>query len=685
MRGLQAIVGVAIGLSTLAVLATTSAYAQLIQEDRVEAVMLASNGRADGMPMIEERLTVAIDGQHATSTLTQVYENRTGGQTEGRYKLRAGMGSHVDGFAYWNGEQKIVGEVFEKQLANQVYDRVTTRRRDPGLLEQEGEGAFGFKVSPIESKEKKRIELRWTKWLEKTTHTVRYRAPITRSDAEIVITIAGAVKDVTSSTHKLHVEKTGSGVRLRSDGQRGKGELIVEWTVDEKDWQPVAYVQKGGDKSDGWFAAALSAPSIDDKKVAAKDVTIVIDRSGSMSGEAMENARTAAANMIKRLDARDRINVISFSDEVDPLFSAPQTLDAETRERAVSFAERLRPGGGTDIALALKTAIKSQDRKDGRPRVVIFMTDGQSEAEQALEAAKSDTGDVRVFTLGLGKEVNKPLLQRIAAVKRGRFVYVDSPANLDSEVGKLAASIAKPVFVNVSVEVEGMQGVRIYPRSIPDLFAQDELLVTGRLRGKGTGKIVFKGTLDGKEVSFTRSIDLDKAPARPWVGQLWAQFRIDHLQEELALNGDQPEMKEELLNLALAYNVVTPYTAFLAIPESELGEMKGTLDEARARKKKIQADNEDLAALREAKEAEKDANLSNAKYAADSVDVAGAPAPGDSDDFEEDEEGGSPSPINAQREVRGKGCAGCATQSNDKAGLLLLLAIVGLVLRRRRR
>src|SRR5204862_2376204 len=191
--------------------------------------------------------------------------------------------------------------------------------------------------------------------------------------------------------------------------------------VDEQDWQPVAYVQKGTDKTDGWFAAALAAPVIDDKKIAAKDVTIVIDRSGSMSGEAMDNARTAAANMIKRLDARDRINVISFSDEVDPLFAAPQTLDAETRERAVSFAERLRPGGGTDIALALKTAIKAQDRKDGRPRVVIFMTDGQSEAEQALDAAKSDTGDVRVFTLGLGKEVNKPLLQRIAAVKRGRF------------------------------------------------------------------------------------------------------------------------------------------------------------------------------------------------------------------------------------------------------------------------
>lgn len=673
------LVGLAVCLSA------TSAYAQLIQEDRVEAVMLAT-GRADGLPLTEERLNILIDGQHATTTLTQVYENRTGGQTEGRYRLRAGMGAHVDGFAYWNGEQKIVGEVFEKQVAHQVYDRVTTRRRDPGLLEQDGEGAFAFKVFPIESREKKRIELRWTRWIERNAQTVRFRAPVTRGDAEIVITLAGAVKDVTSPTHKLHVEKTGSGVRLRSDGSlkngKANGELIVEWQVDAPEWQPVAYVQKGTDKADGWFAAALAAPNVDESKVAAKDVTIVIDRSGSMTGEAMDNARVAAANMIKRLDARDRLNVISFSDEVDPLFAAPQALDKETRERAVSFAERLRPGGGTDIALALRTAIKSQDSKDRRPRVIVFMTDGQSEAEQALDAAKADVGDARVFTLGLGKEVNKALLQRIAAVKRGRFVYVDSPASLDSEVGKLAASIAKPVLVNVSVDVEGAVGARIYPRSIPDLFAMDELLVTGRLKGTGTAKIVFSGLLDGKKVSFSRTIDIAKAPPRPWVGSLWAQARIDHIQEELSLKGDDAELKTELLDLALAYNVVTPYTAFLAIPASELGDMKGTLDAARDRKKKIQADNADIAALEEAEKDAQDQNLGSVKYARNTVDVASV-APGDADE-RDSEDDSDPAPLAASREVRAKGCAGCATQSNDGGGLILLVLVVGVVLTRRR-
>ena len=222
---------------------------------------MIATGRTDPMPVVDERLNVTIDGQHASTTLLQVYENNTGSRTEGHYRLRAGMDAHVEGFAYWNGEQKIVGEVFEKQMARQVYDSVTSRRRDPALLEQDGEGAFAFKVFPIESKEKKRVELRWTKWLERRNKTITYHAPVVRADAEIVIEVAGAVKNVRSSTHRFHVEKTGDGVRLRSDSARASGELVLQWDVDEPDWQPEVYVHPGG-KHDGWFALSLAAPEV---------------------------------------------------------------------------------------------------------------------------------------------------------------------------------------------------------------------------------------------------------------------------------------------------------------------------------------------------------------------------------------------------------------------------------------
>jgi Ca-activated chloride channel family protein len=464
--------------------------------------------------------------------------------------------------------------------------------------------------------------------------------------------------------------------------------------------------------------------------IAQKDVTIVIDRSGSMAGEAIAHAITAAAGMVRLLHDGDRVNVISFSDEVDPLFKTPQLVDADTRGTALKFVRELRAGGGTDIALALSTAIQSQDAKSGRTRVIVFMTDGQSDGERSLAAARTDTGDIRLFTLGLGKDVNRPLLQRLAALKRGRFAYIADAGAIEPEVARLASHIAKPLLVDVSIEVQGAQAVKLYPRTVPDLFAEDELLVSGRIRGTGTAKFIIRGKLGGKPVTFTRDVAIGSAPKRPWVGALWAQSRVEHLQEELALNAAQPELKNEILELALAYNFVTPYTAFLAIPESELGEMRGTVEAARAHKAKIMADNRDAADLRDqgdSRIAKKPADVDSSskklkrRKFEDRDDRLGADAADDkptskrrfSDDDEkpsyakkdaqtkrkraataDDDEAptsvaGTPpmverEPIVARNGAAEKrhGCAGCASGGS---GGWLAVVVLGLIVRRRRR
>jgi len=662
------------------------AQPQALATDRLDASMIANNDPNRPMALVEERLHVTIDGQHATSTLLQVFQNNTGMQVEGRYRLQPGSGSQVHGFAYWNGEQKIVGEVFERQMANEVYNNVTQRRRDPGLLEEDGEGAFAFKVFPISAGEKKRVELTWSKWLERRAHTVRYRAPVNLGRAEIVVAIDGAAKNVRSPSHKMNLEKTSTGVRLRSDGALRKGELVIEWDVDDADWTPAAFVQPGGKgDAEGWFAVALAAPDLPASAVVAKDVTIVVDRSGSMTGEPIAHARAAAADMIRRLHDGDRVNVISFSDEVDPLFAEPQTVNDDTRRRAIAFAQRLVEGGGTDIALALNTAIKSQAKAGagpGRPRVVVFVTDGQSDADRALAAAKADIGDIRLFTVGLGKDVNKPLLQRLAAQKRGRFSYIADAGSIEGEVARLSNRIASPLLVDISVEVEGAQALRMYPRTLPDLFAADELLVSGRLRGTGSAKFVIRGKLaNGKQVAFTRTLDIGKAGQRAWVGRLWAQARVEHLLEEIALGESKPELKNEVIDLALLYNFVTPFTAFLAIPESELGQMAGTVAAARERKKKLQASSPDGITVAGASPTI-DPTSTSQGITIDQNYTRNIPAPGRSFAGAQSDEDASPKAEMVTVRDRRHGCAGCATGTPDGA---VLVGVLGLLLLRRRR
>jgi MYXO-CTERM domain-containing protein len=246
------------------------------------------------------------------------------------------------------------------------------------------------------------------------------------------------------------------------------------------------------------------------------------------------------------------------------------------------------------------------------------------------------------------------------------------------------------------------------------LFAEDELRISGRMRGTGPAKFIIRGKLAGKKVEFTRSVDLGKSPARAWTAPLWAQSRIDHLLEEISLDGSKQEMKDEVLELALAYNFVTPYTAFLAVPESELGAMANTVAQARERKHKIMADNPDVAGL------DKNAGSTGGQVVAqaqitqtttqnvpvrhmaprESIDLRGADdgdddhdsaprhdgkrvAKADSDDDEA--RGSSPTAPTAEKlsTSRAHGCAGCAMTGGD--GGLLLVGLTAMLLRRRRR
>src|SRR5215471_10046247 len=182
------------------------------------------------LPLVDDQINVDIDGQHATTRLRQAYQNESSSRIEGLYTLRAGPGIRAEGFAYWNGEQKIVGEVFERAVARQVYENVTRRRRDPGLLEETGDGVFSFAVSPIEPGERKRVELSYSEWLSRQGPLVEYRAPVTRSDAEITLTLADGreLREISSPTHALEVKRLSTGQYLiRSHRMLGSETSLV--------------------------------------------------------------------------------------------------------------------------------------------------------------------------------------------------------------------------------------------------------------------------------------------------------------------------------------------------------------------------------------------------------------------------------------------------------------------------
>ncbi|MGE0784248.1 MAG: VWA domain-containing protein [Sandaracinaceae bacterium] len=629
------------------------------------------------LPLTEERVGAVIDGQHATTELVQVFSNQTGARLEGRYVLRPSMDARVEGFAYYIGEERIQGEILERGQANAVYTAVTQRRRDPAILEQTADGEFAFRVFPIEPGENKRIETTFSEWLPQRSGEVTYRVPLPSALAGIDITIRDPrARRVRSTSHDIDVEAIPGGVHVRGRARRDGGdELVLRWNIDETAWAPNAYVHRD-DQQDGYFMLTLAAPPGFEDRVAPKDVTLVLDRSGSMTGEPISRAREAAADVIRRLAPHDRVNVIAFDDDVDPLYQVPRPVDAETRADALSYVAQLHPGGGTDIAYALAAAFSAQDVPSARPHVVIFLTDGQSEAGPALVVAQREQRDVRVFTVGLGDGVNRALLSRLAAVKRGTFTYIERAERLEADVGHLYAQISRPLLVGVSLDVEGASATRVYPRSLPDLFVDDELVISGRFRGTSEAlSFVVRGTLGDRPVELRTSASAAATGPRPWVGRRWAISRVDHLMEQIQLEGETPELRGEVVSLALAYRFVTPYTAFLAIPAREVTpEAANVLDAARAQREQAVATHTDAQAL-----ARTEATAGGDAYGGASSGWDG----------EADYEAEAPEPAMADAGGYGQaGCASCsvgATRPLPRGAVVLLGLSLGLALLRRRR
>jgi Ca-activated chloride channel family protein len=560
------------------------------------------DGPSPHLTALAERVRIRIDHQYAQTVLEQEFENVSAERLEGRYVLRT-AGAAVEGFAYWNGEQKIVGEVFEKQSARNLYGKIVGKGRDPGLLEQTGEGSFAFNVFPIEPHERKRVEIRFGQRLLRSGQRLEYRLTLAGGESEVWAEIADdhPIARLDSPSHALEVEQADPRharvrARARSAGVR---DLVLEVELDADPWQPTILIHRDPGQ-DPYLVLQMAAPArVDQAGISAKDVTVVIDRSGSMAGAPLDQACAAAELVVRRLRGRDRVNVIAFDHAADPLFHKPQPVETG-REEALRFIRRLRAGGGTNIALALRTALEGQ-HPGHEPHLVLFLTDGQSDSEAALRVARADPGDARVFTLGLGPGVEKPLLSRLSAMKRGRFTYVESAEGIEQRVGRLFDQIESPALVGLSLESRGAGLSAIYPRTLPDLSAGDDLAIAARVAGAPGAKLelVVHGLLAGRQVAYPVAVTLPERASRPWVARAWARSRIDDVLEEMALAREPaPELRNEVIELGIAYDLVTPYTSFLAVPESELtaGD-SGTLAEMRERRAKVLAANSDAAAL----------------------------------------------------------------------------------------
>ncbi|MFT4036549.1 MAG: VIT domain-containing protein [Thermomicrobiales bacterium] len=533
---------------------------------------------ADQVEIRSHRVDVEIADQVATTHVKQVFHNPHDWVAEGTYIFPVPADAAVSEFSMTVDGEPISAKLLNADEARSIYDEIVRNLRDPALLEYVGSGAIQASVFPIPAGEDREIELAYSQILPAENGLNHYRYPLNAQaftttaldnvSVRVSVDSSDPLRAVYSPSHDIAVDRQDDNhfvAGYEESGVRPDQDFELFWSVspDTVGANVVSYFDPATDQ--GYFLM-LAAPGItQDTEIVAKDVVVVLDTSGSMEGEKIEQAREALLYVLDHLNPEDRFNIVEFSTGAREYDRS--LLPAADAPDAVPWVERLEATGGTDINLALLNALDMVE--PGRPTMVLFLTDGvATEGEQDTSRIISNIqsaapANVRLFAFGVGDDVDTILLDSLSSEQHGRTTYVRPGQALNEAVSSFYAGITAPVLADVSLTVDGVTTEDIYPAPLPDLFAGSQLVALGTYREGGKAEITLSGQVNGKETTFSYPATFAASGGSDFLPRLWATRKIGYLINQIRLNGENPELVDAIIDLSLEYGIVTPYTSYL--------------------------------------------------------------------------------------------------------------------------
>src|SRR5881628_304061 len=529
-----------------------------------------ANGRIE---RLRSAVQVSITGRVARVSVEEWFRNNGPMLEEGMYHFPLPGEAVFSSYSLWQGDQELRGEAMDATQARAIYEAIVRQKRDPALIELAGQGLLRARVFPINPGETRKITLRYTQILDRAGDAWRFRyvgGPSGSTDSRsfrLEVDSAARFGEPYSPTHRVSVTRSGSGlaVTLADSSWSGDLELLLPLArglvgMSLLTQQPVG--------EDGSFMLLLAPGQAAQAVTLRRDLVAVLDVSGSMSGEKLDQAKAALVQLLATLRPSDRFRVITFSSDVGRYAPGWSDASGEHVRDAQHWVRALSAEGGTNIAGALGEAFAAAPA-EGALGVVVFLTDGmptvgETDPERIANAAEQNRGAFRVFSFGIGYDVNTYVLDRLTERARGTTEYIQPGGDIERAVGSLAAKVSSPVLTDLALRADGADLYDVQPGSLPDLFAGDELVVFGRFRGTGgTGAVAVTGRRNGREERFTTNGAGEEQSTNDYISQLWAARKAGALSREIRLHGPNPEVVSELKRLALRYGILTEYTSYL--------------------------------------------------------------------------------------------------------------------------
>jgi Ca-activated chloride channel family protein len=543
----------------------------------------------------ELSLSADVTGQMATAVLTTRFRNVTRGVLEMDYLAPLPQGASVVSAVLMEEGRELMGKVYVKEEAFRIYSETVAQMKDPALIEYAGKDTYRARIYPVPPGEERTLELTMSFLVPREKGlcalSVPLAGPVTRGHdivrQEFVVRFKDTpgLSNVYSPLDGVSIARQGAGGSARYEAERAPAlDAFRLFYATGSDGIGASLIShRPSPDEDGYFLFMAEPPLDEGAPPLPKDVCFVLDISGSMCGVKFRQASEAMRFILERLSPEDRFGFVHFNTQYGQWKHTLEPMTPESRAGAEEYLSRLRPSGGTNIGTPLGIALHMMD--PSRPGYVLFLTDGEANAgvtdERPLEGLirAFNTAGSRIFSFGVGYDLNARLLERFSRVTGGSTTFVDETENIESKVSEFFSRLTSPVLTSPELKCS-LPLNRTSPGRLPDLFAGGQISLVGRYPSAGEASFELSGLVAGERKTFGYGFELSGSPTpeASFLRTLWATRRSAQILEELDLSdlsGEagarlRKELTDELVTLARSYGVLTPFTSFLATEDLDL-------------------------------------------------------------------------------------------------------------------
>ena len=545
--------------------------------------MMPDDRRLSCLQLESHRVTASIEDRSAVTKVAEVFRNQHDRQLEATFVFPLPEGASVSGFKMYVNGKLVTGEIMDAGEARRTYQQIVAQMRDPGLLEYIDSRLMKMSVFPILPRSTQEVRIEYSETLNADNGLVEYVYPLRTPQAAaktlddftlaVDITARAGIKNVYSPSHDVSIHRV-DDTHVKASFEKTRAALDKDfhlfYSLTDKAFGASVISYRSAGK-DGYFLMLVSPKvKIEEKEIAPKDVAFVLDTSGSMKGDKLEQARRALSFCVTSLNDADRFTIVSFSDEARPLSVEMLSSNSDNRAKAKAFIDDLKAAGGTDINIALSATLNMQEDSK-RPFIVVFLTDGlptigETDINKIIRTVEDKSrSSARVFCFGVGDDVNTKLLDQLAQVTNATNQYVHPEEDIEVKVSSFFSKVGAPLLSQVEISYGSADVYDVYPKKAGDLFRGGEIVIAGRYKKAGSTTVVLKGKSASGEAAFEYQVSFsDSGNSKKFISNIWAGRKIAYLLGEIRLHGENEELKDEVVRLSKDFGIVTPYTSYFA-------------------------------------------------------------------------------------------------------------------------